>query len=97
MNGWADMTLFLVYQATNEVVSRVPKCTHEEMAEAVAAAQHAYKEWKDTTPLTRQRKMLDLQLLIRDNSVLFYRLFFLVSSLTQTPALKGKNRRVHHR
>jgi acyl-CoA reductase-like NAD-dependent aldehyde dehydrogenase len=47
----------------------VPKCTQEEMNEAVAAAQHAYKEWKDTTPLTRQRKMLDLQLLIRDNSV----------------------------
>jgi len=56
-------------QATNEVVSRVPKCTQEEMNEAVASAQHAYKDWKETTPLTRQRKMLDLQLLIRDNSV----------------------------
>jgi len=47
----------------------VPKCTKEEMNEAVASAQEAFKEWKETTPLTRQRKMLDLQLLIRDNSV----------------------------
>jgi malonate-semialdehyde dehydrogenase (acetylating)/methylmalonate-semialdehyde dehydrogenase len=53
--------------ATNEVVCRVPKCPDSEMREAVTAAKNAFKEWKDSTPLTRQRKMLDFQLLVRDN------------------------------
>jgi malonate-semialdehyde dehydrogenase (acetylating)/methylmalonate-semialdehyde dehydrogenase len=55
--------------ATQEVVTRVPEATQEEMNAAVAAASSAFKEWRKTTPLTRQRLMLDLQRLIRDNMV----------------------------
>eukprot|EP00160_Parvularia_atlantis_P017824 Unigene62_Nuclearia_a/m.248 Unigene62_Nuclearia_a/g.248 ORF Unigene62_Nuclearia_a/g.248 Unigene62_Nuclearia_a/m.248 type:complete len:527 (-) Unigene62_Nuclearia_a:15-1595(-) len=53
--------------ATNEVVSRVPQATQAEMAEASKAAAAAFKDWRNSTPLTRQRKMLDLQLAIRSN------------------------------
>ena len=57
-----------VTQATNEVVTRVPQATQEEMREATKAAASAFKTWKQTTPLTRQRLMLDLQLAIRDQT-----------------------------
>lgn len=54
-------------QATNEVLRKVPEATAAEMAEATKSSQAAFKEWKNTTPLTRQRKVLDLQAAVRDN------------------------------
>ena len=55
-------------QATNTVVTKVPHATPEEMREATKAAASAFKTWRNTTPLTRQRLMLDLQLAIRDHT-----------------------------
>ena len=59
------------------MVTQVPISPQEEMEEAVQAAQTAFTEWRNSTPLTRQRLMLDLQKLIRDNSVHFNFYFFL--------------------
>ncbi|KAJ1646935.1 hypothetical protein LPJ64_001609 [Coemansia asiatica] len=53
--------------ATQEVVTRVPKSTPHELNEAAHSAQHAFSEWRRTSVLTRQRKMLDLQHAIRNN------------------------------
>lgn len=53
--------------ATQEVVTRVPVATKEEMNEAVAVAASAFKSWKKTSVLTRQRVMLNLQHLIREH------------------------------
>ncbi|KAJ1959276.1 hypothetical protein IWQ62_004678 [Dispira parvispora] len=53
--------------ATQELVSLVPQATPDELAEAARSASHAFKAWRKTTVLSRQRKMLDLQALIREN------------------------------
>jgi malonate-semialdehyde dehydrogenase (acetylating) / methylmalonate-semialdehyde dehydrogenase len=53
--------------ATNEVVTRVPKSTPEEMQAAVASAKRAFKTWSQTSILTRQQVMLKFQGIIRDN------------------------------
>lgn len=53
--------------ATQEVVSRVPKATAKELDEAAHCAELAFKDWRRTSVLTRQRKMLDLQHAIRAN------------------------------
>ncbi|ORX66733.1 hypothetical protein DL89DRAFT_324698 [Linderina pennispora] len=52
---------FVESQTNEEVVTRVPKATAAELNEAAASAQSAFKEWRRTSVLTRQRKMLDLQ------------------------------------
>lgn len=51
--------------ATNEVVTRVPKCTPEEMDRAVKSCSQAYKSWSKTTVLHRQQFMFKLQELIK--------------------------------
>ncbi|KAJ2372523.1 hypothetical protein IW150_004078 [Coemansia sp. RSA 2607] len=53
--------------ATQEVVTRVPKSTAKELEEAAHSAALAFKTWRRTSVLTRQRKMLDLQHAIRGN------------------------------
>ncbi|XP_067682553.1 probable methylmalonate-semialdehyde/malonate-semialdehyde dehydrogenase [acylating], mitochondrial [Haliotis asinina] len=53
--------------ATNEVVTRVPECTQDEMNAAVASAKEAFKSWSQTTILTRQQIMFRFQQLIKDN------------------------------
>lgn len=53
--------------ATNEVVTRVPKCTQAEMEEVVASSKRAYKTWSQSSVLTRQQVMLKLQQIIRAN------------------------------
>ena len=45
----------------------VPETTHEELVEATKSAESAAKEWRKTTALQRQRVMMDLQYLIRQN------------------------------
>lgn len=62
-NDWID----LHDPATNEVITRVPKSTNEEMEAAVASAKRAYKTWSQTSILTRQQVMLRFQHLIRQN------------------------------
>ncbi|XP_062504413.1 probable methylmalonate-semialdehyde/malonate-semialdehyde dehydrogenase [acylating], mitochondrial [Corticium candelabrum] len=53
--------------ATNEVVTRVPCTTKDEMELAVSAAKESFKSWSDTSILTRQQIMFKLQNLIRSN------------------------------
>ncbi|XP_055715440.1 probable methylmalonate-semialdehyde dehydrogenase [acylating], mitochondrial [Phlebotomus papatasi] len=53
--------------ATNEVVTRVPKCTQAEMESAVESAKNAFRTWSQTSILTRQQIMFRLQHLIKSN------------------------------
>ena len=53
--------------ATNELVTRVPKCTTEEMQAAVDSSKRAFKTWSQTSILTRQQVMLRLQHILRAN------------------------------
>lgn len=62
-NKWID----LHNPATNEVITRVPEATQDEMASAVASCKAAFKEWSQTTVLTRQQMMFKFQQLIKDN------------------------------
>lgn len=51
--------------ATNEVVTKVPIATREEMNQAVNSCAEAYKTWSQTTVLSRQQLMFKLQHLLR--------------------------------
>lgn len=51
--------------ATNEVISRVPESTADEMNAAVQAAVGAFPSWSKTSVITRQQVMLSLQNLIK--------------------------------
>ena len=62
--------MFLI-KATNEVITRVPESTPEEMQAAVNSCKEAYKTWQDTTILTRQQIMFEFQALIKKNLVGF--------------------------
>uniref|UniRef100_A0A1I8PJ02 Probable methylmalonate-semialdehyde/malonate-semialdehyde dehydrogenase [acylating], mitochondrial n=1 Tax=Stomoxys calcitrans TaxID=35570 RepID=A0A1I8PJ02_STOCA len=53
--------------ATNEVVSRVPKCTKDEMQAALESNKKAFKSWSNTSILSRQQVMFKLQALIKEN------------------------------
>lgn len=53
--------------ATNDVVTRVPKCTNAEMEAAVESSKKAFKTWSQTSILGRQQVMLKLQHIIRNN------------------------------
>jgi malonate-semialdehyde dehydrogenase (acetylating)/methylmalonate-semialdehyde dehydrogenase len=57
----------VVNPATQEIVTLVPQATKKELEYAAESAHAAFKTWKKTTVLTRQRVMLDLQLLVRNN------------------------------
>ncbi|KAJ3188007.1 hypothetical protein HDU85_006400 [Gaertneriomyces sp. JEL0708] len=63
----ADQWFELRNPATQELVTLVPQATPQELKEAARVAQDAFKTWKKSSILTRQRVMLDLQLLIRQN------------------------------
>lgn len=53
--------------ATNEVISRTPEATKEEMDAAVNAAAEAYKDWKTSSLISRQNIMFKYAGIIRDN------------------------------
>lgn len=53
--------------ATNNLVTRVPQSTPEELKAAVESAQKAFPEWKKTSLLHRQQIMFRLVGLIREN------------------------------
>ena len=60
---WID----LYDPATNNLVTRVPQSTDEEMKQAVAAAQRAFPEWKAQSVLARQQIMFKYVSLIREH------------------------------
>lgn len=53
--------------ATNQVVTRVPKCTKDEMQTALESNKKAFKSWSTTSILSRQQVMFKLQSLIKNN------------------------------
>ncbi|KAL6405083.1 methylmalonate-semialdehyde dehydrogenase, mitochondrial precursor [Ilyonectria robusta] len=53
--------------ATNNVVTRVPESTDEELKAAVKAAEDAFPAWRDTSILRRQQIMFNFVRLIREN------------------------------
>jgi delta 1-pyrroline-5-carboxylate dehydrogenase len=53
--------------ATQNLVTRVPESTEEEMRRAVDSAEKAFKTWKNTSLLSRQQIMFRLATLIREN------------------------------
>ncbi|NBA96543.1 CoA-acylating methylmalonate-semialdehyde dehydrogenase [Pseudomonas sp. R5(2019)] len=61
---WRD----IVNPATQQVLAKVPFATKEEVDSAVAAAQRAFKTWRETPIGARMRIMLKLQALIREHS-----------------------------
>ncbi|KAG6899361.1 hypothetical protein C0995_006172, partial [Termitomyces sp. Mi166 len=61
---WIDV----VDPSTQTLLTRVPHTTSDEFAQAVDAAAHAFKTWQKTTVLSRQRIVLNLQQLLRENA-----------------------------
>ena len=55
--------------ATNELISRVPCATAEEMDAALQGAQDAFPGWKDRSILSRQQIMFQFRDLIRKHWV----------------------------
>ncbi|KAK4230484.1 Aldehyde/histidinol dehydrogenase [Podospora fimiseda] len=53
--------------ATNELITRVPQNTTEELKAAVASAQKAFESWRQTSVLHRQQIMFKFVSLIREN------------------------------
>lgn len=53
--------------ATNNLVTRVPQSTDEELLAAVASAEKAFPAWKATSLLTRQSIMFNFVALIKEN------------------------------
>lgn len=53
--------------ATNNLVTRVPQSTDEELRAAVASAEKAFKTWKHTSIMARQQIMFKLTHLVREN------------------------------
>ncbi|KAL2133051.1 hypothetical protein VTI74DRAFT_2990 [Chaetomium olivicolor] len=53
--------------ATNNLVTRVPQNTDEELKAAVASAQKAFESWRNTSVLHRQQIMFKFVALIREN------------------------------
>lgn len=51
--------------ATQTVLTRVPETTSAEFDQAVEAASHAFKSWRRSSVLTRQRFIFELQHLLR--------------------------------
>lgn len=63
----ADRFIDLPDPATNNLVTRVPHMTVDEMKAAVASAQRAFDSWRHTTVLARQQIMFRFVHLIREN------------------------------
>ena len=53
--------------ATNNLVTRVPQSTTEELQAAVASAQKAFPGWRATSIMSKQQIMFKLTALIREN------------------------------
>ena len=62
-NSWIDLN----DPATNNLVTRVPQSTDEELNAAVRSAEKAFPAWKATSLLHRQQIMFKFVALIREN------------------------------
>ena len=55
--------------ATNELISRVPCATQQEMQDAIQAAENAFPAWKEKSVLSRQQIMFQFRDLIKKHWV----------------------------
>ncbi|KAF0517023.1 Methylmalonate-semialdehyde dehydrogenase [Gigaspora margarita] len=63
-----DKWIPLYNPATNDLVTLVPETTPEELKAAADTAAEAFKTWRKSSILSRQRILLDFQLLIREHT-----------------------------
>ena len=63
----ADHFIDNLNPATQELISRVPESTEDEMRAAVEGAVAAQKEWKQVPPQVRARVMFKMKDLIEEN------------------------------
>lgn len=47
----------VINPATGEIIAKTPLSSHEDVAQAVRAAEHAFKEWKET-PIGERSKLM---------------------------------------
>ncbi|CAE6443713.1 unnamed protein product [Rhizoctonia solani] len=64
----ADKWIEVHDPSTQTVLTRVPETTAEEFNAAVDAAAQAFKTWRKTSILTRQRAVMELQHLVREHA-----------------------------
>jgi malonate-semialdehyde dehydrogenase (acetylating)/methylmalonate-semialdehyde dehydrogenase len=63
----SDEILDVVNPATQNVISKVPMSTANEVNAAIKAAKDAFPEWRTTTPLARVRCLFRLKELLEEN------------------------------
>lgn len=62
-NNWIELR----NPATQELIGLVPEATRKELEYAAESSAAAFKEWRNTSVIGRQRIMLNLQHLVRDS------------------------------
>ncbi|KAJ3319378.1 Methylmalonate-semialdehyde dehydrogenase [acylating] mitochondrial, partial [Blyttiomyces sp. JEL0837] len=67
IDSQTDKWIELRNPATQELVTLVPQATKAELKHATDVAGAAFKTWKKSSILSRQRVMLNLQALVREN------------------------------
>ena len=67
LDSKATLWIDLHDPATNNLVTRVPQSTDEELSAAVASARKAFPSWKATSVLHRQQTMFKFVALIRQH------------------------------
>ena len=72
INGeWVDsqstQLLEVINPATTEVLAQVPFSTRAEVESAIAAAKEAFRDWRETPPITRTRYLWRLKNLLEEN------------------------------
>ncbi len=71
-NGSREM-IDVINPATEEVISRVPKATEEDVAAAVDAAYEAQKSWAKVPAIQRAHYLMELVDLVKENREMFAR------------------------
>ena len=67
MESKSAQLLDVVNPATAEVLARVPLSTREEVESTISAAKEAFRDWRETPPMTRARYMWRLKDLMEEN------------------------------
>lgn len=62
-------------------MSKVPKCTQDEMEHAVESSKAAFKSWSKTSVMRRQQIMFRYQEIIKANMVYVFSKFVICSSI----------------
>jgi malonate-semialdehyde dehydrogenase (acetylating)/methylmalonate-semialdehyde dehydrogenase len=88
----SSQTLEVRNPATDEVLAQVPMSTKDEVNEAVAVAQDAFKEWREVPPVVRARYFFDLRNVLEEHFEEISRLLVQENGKT-LPEARGSMRR----